>query len=144
MPRSRTAVALTMAMLSAPALAGCGGHEPATPPASEQGACMTPPPAPSTTALPDDIDLDALGTITRVAPDRDFVNARAVTQGSLERLAAAFSRALDEAGYNIVGSENEVVEADIYFSNPEGGLGAVKFIQGACEGRVVVELFIDR
>lgn len=144
MPRCPTAALCTrlgarLCGVMLPLLAGCAAEEP-----PEARGCAAPTPAPSTAALPDDIDLGAVGTITSVEPDRGVVNVRAVTEGTLEELDRSFSRALNEAGYTIVGTENEVVEADIFFANPQGGLGAVKFIRGGCEDRVNIELFIDR
>lgn len=126
-------------------LAGCDAGSPSSAPGpATPTSCPQPTPATSTAALPDDIDLAPLGSITRVDPDGDIVYAEAVTEGTLEKLLERFRRTLEAADYIVVGSENEVVEADVFFSNPQGGLGAVKFIPADCEGQVVVELFIDR
>jgi len=75
--------------------------------------------------------------------ERGIRTVRAVTEGTLDELDAAFTRDLERAGYTIVGSENEIVEADIYFTDPSGGIGGVKFVRAACEGRIVVRLFLD-
>ncbi|MDQ3663815.1 MAG: hypothetical protein M3353_04040 [Actinomycetota bacterium] len=65
------------------------------------------------------------------------------TEGTLEELDRSFSVALEDAGYTIVGSENEIIEADIYFADPQGRIGGVKFLTTDCADQVVVRLFID-
>ncbi len=105
--------------------------------------CAAPTPANSTAALPDTLDLEPLGTVTRVASDRGLVTVRAITEGTLEELDRSFSVALENAGYTIVRSENEIIEADIYFADPQGRIGGVKFFTTDCAGQVVVRLLID-
>jgi hypothetical protein len=112
-------------------------------PSGTDPECPTPTPARSTAALPDALDLEPLGTVTRVASDRGLVTVRSVTEGTLEELDRSFSVALEDAGYTIVGSENEIIEADIYFADPQGRIGGVKFLTTDCADQVVVRLFID-
>lgn len=119
---------------------GCGGGAPTT---GTDGECAAPTPVGSTAALPDTLDLEPLGTVTRVATDRGLLTVRAVTEGTLEELDRSYSGALEDAGYTIVGSENEVIEADIYFADAQGRIGGVKFLTTDCADQVVVRLFID-
>ncbi len=121
-------------------LGGCSGNS--SPPGTD-GECAAPTPASSTAALPDTLDFEPLGTVTRVASDRGLVTVRAITEGTLEALDRSFSVALEDAGYTIVGSENEIIEADIYFADPQGRIGGVKFLTTDCADQVVVRLFID-
>jgi len=119
---------------------GCGGGSPTS---GTDGECAAPTPVGSTAALPDSLDLEPLGTVTQVASDRVLVTVRAVTEGTLEELDRSFSGALEDAGYTIVGSENEIIEADIYFADPQGRIGGVKFLTTDCADQVVARLFID-
>ena len=121
-------------------LGGCSAD---TSPPGTDGECAAPTPARSTAALPDTLDFEPLGTVTRVASDRGLVTVRAITEGTLEELDQSFSAALEDAGYTIVGSENEIIEADIYFADPQGRIGGVKFLTTDCADQVVVRLFID-
>ena len=120
-----------------------GGCDAGTSPTGTDEECAAPTPARSTAALPDTLDFEPLGTVTRVASDRGLVTVRAITEGTLEALDRSFSVALEDAGYTIVGSENEIIEADIYFADPEGRIGGVKFLTTDCADQVVVRLFID-
>ena len=121
-----------------------GGCSEDSTPTGNEGECAAPTPASSTAALPDTLDFEPLGTVTRVASDRGLVTVRAVTEGTLEELDRSFSVALEAAGYTIVGSENEVIEADIYFADPKGRIGGVKFVTTDCGAdQVIVRLFID-
>jgi hypothetical protein len=54
------------------------------------------------------------------------------------------ARALEDAGYTVVGRENEIVEADVFFSRGEQTTGGAKLLEGPCEGQVTIRLFVSR
>lgn len=123
-------------------LAGCTGGSASHSAAS--APCPRVAPAEDTSALPRALDLESLATVTEVVRQDGFVNATAVTDGTLSGVQDRFSRVLRRAGYEIVGAENEVVEADIFFARGQATTGGVKLVQTACDGRVRVQLFIGR
>jgi hypothetical protein len=135
-PRDAAAAGSVLAL----ALAGCavdGSGQAA-------GDCAEPTPAPALDDPPPALRIDALGTVTEVARERRAVNAVAVTDGTIEELQPRVARALEDAGYTIVGQENEIVEADVFFSRGEQTTGGAKLLEGPCEGQVTIRLFVSR
>lgn len=106
--------------------------------------CPAPVAAENGTALPRSLGLESLGTVTKVVRQRGFVNVTAVTAGTLQELHTRFSRELRAAGFAIVGAENEIIEADVFFARGQHTTGGVKFIKTACGDRVRVQLFVGR
>lgn len=117
---------------------GCGGESNS----GAEGRCHPPTPAGNASALPRALDPTSLGTLTDVVRQDGFVNVTAVAEGSVGGVHERVSRALEEAGYTIVGSENEVVEADVFFARGRATTGGAKVAQSACPGRVRITLFV--
>lgn len=145
MPRRRTAPSRATAALVAliVVLAGCQRDGAGIRDAAGRH-CRPVAAAGDTGALPTALDLGSFATVTQVVRDGGFVNATAFARGTLRDVHRSFSRVVRRAGYSIVGSENEVVEADVYFARGPKTTGAAKFIQTACDGRVRIQLFVGR
>lgn len=116
-------------------------------PDAADGAAQCPPPVPSAPAtapsgLPRDLDLGSVARVTEVARDGEFVNVTAVAGGTLGEVQERFVQVLRRSGYAIVGSENEVVEADVFFARGRKTTGGAKFLQTGCDGRVRIQLFL--
>ncbi|MGH8882905.1 MAG: hypothetical protein ACRD0P_37120 [Stackebrandtia sp.] len=140
---ARSALAVIAVIAAAAALAGCTGDAVSSGVPRGASQCHTPAAAQQVdSALPRDLDLDSFGTVTEVVRDGGFVNATAVADGSLAGLQRRFARTLRDSGYAIVGSENEVVEADVFFARGQDTTGGAKFIQTGCAGQVRIQLFI--
>lgn len=121
-------------------LAGCGGR----PDAAEGNACPEPAAATRTADLPPALELPVLGTLTEVVRGQRAVNAVAVTDGTIEDLQPRVARALEDAGYTVVGEENEIVEADVFFARGQRTTGGAKLLEGPCQGQVTTRLFVSR
>jgi len=121
-------------------LAGCG----AEPDAVTSGACEQPTVSATSARLPAELDLPVFGTVTKVARRDGIVQATAVSSGTIEELEPTVGRALEDAGYEIVGSDNEIIEADLFFAAGQDSTGGVKFIEGPCQDQVTLRLFLSR
>jgi hypothetical protein len=94
-------------------------------------------------ALPAGLDLRRTGTVTQVTTgDRGFVSATAVADSTVDETFTAFPEMLAAAGFEVVASENEGVEADVFFAHGEAATGSVKVTEGPCEGQVTTHLTI--
>lgn len=131
---TKTPVVIAVLLLAS----GCGGG------AGGQGAasCPRPTPVENVAALPPGLGPEVLGTVTEVARKHGYVNVTATADGEVREVQQRFTRAVERAGYAVVGSENEVVEADVFFAGAGDATGAAKFIQTRCTGRVRVHLFV--
>jgi hypothetical protein len=122
------------------ALAGCGdGSEPA----DRSAGCADPVPVDRErlAALPAGLDLRRTGTVTQVTTgDGGFVSATVVADSTVDETFTTFPGVLTNAGLDVVATENEGVEADIYFAGGEAATGSVKFTEGPCEGQVTTRL----
>lgn len=135
-----TSVVTRLVMIAGLGLAfGCSGDATA---GAGHARCPTPVAAENASALPRSLGLESLGTVTKVVRQRGFVNATAITEGTLQDLHTRFSRELRAAGFAIVGAENEIIEADVFFARGQHTTGGVKLIKTACGDRVRVQLFV--
>jgi hypothetical protein len=88
--------------------------------------------------LPRDVELDRYATITEVSVADDYLNATAVTDATVVELDPELQRALVNAGYEIIGHDNEGFEAEIFFARSQETLGTFRLREGPCEGQVTV------
>jgi hypothetical protein len=126
-------------ILVAGMLTGCGGGERAA-----QG-CADPVPVgrERLDVLPSGLDLRRTGTVTQVTTGGGgYVSAIAVAESTIEETFTTFPGVLSEAGFEVVATENEGVEADLYFARGEAATGSVKFTEGPCEGQVTTRLTV--
>jgi hypothetical protein len=130
------------ALLVAAALAGCGG---AGEGAGRTAGCADPVPVDRErlAALPAGLDLPRTGTVTQVTTGAGgFVSATAVAESTIDETFTTFPGVLAKAGFEVVATENEGIEADLFIARGEAATGSVKFTEGPCEGQVTTRLTI--
>jgi hypothetical protein len=116
----------------------CGG--------GEGDASATPTPCPSATGavdlslLPRDVELDRFAEIQEIVREDEYVNVAALAETTVVELDPSLQRSLLDAGYEIIGHDNEGFEAEIFFARDERTLGTFRLRAGPCEGHVTVRL----
>ncbi len=116
-----------------------GGCRDAAPEAAPT-PCPSPSPAANLRALPRDLPLQKWGTVTAVSNPKGFIGAEIVATTTVVELHPVIARALLDAGYKIVGADNEGFESELFFARNQELSGAFRLREGPCEGQVTVRL----
>jgi len=104
--------------------------------------CESPVPARAQKGVPNQLRLGRHATITKVAGRGKAVGVTAVSDLSVVELYPPLARAILDAGYSIVSSDNEGFEAEIFFGD-DSTTGAYRLREGPCPGQVTVRLLFD-
>ena len=127
-------------MLVALALAtSCGGD---TDPRAERPPCTDPTPSGEDPGLPPGLDLERHATITSVQHRNEALGVTAVSELSVVELYPPLARGVLDAGFRIVGSDNEGFEAEIYFGD-RNVTGAYRLREAPCKEQVIVKLLYE-
>jgi hypothetical protein len=94
--------------------------------------------------VPTDLDLTTFGTLTRLDVDRGFTTYRVETTSSVQDLYVPITRQVRRDGWELVGSENEGVDAEVYLARREGDTGVIRLNDLECAGTVAIEVAVDR
>ncbi len=81
-------------------------------------------------------------TIIEITRRRGALGVTAVSELSVVELYPPLARAILDAGYSIVSSDNEGFEAEIFFGDART-TGAYRLREGPCEDQVTVRLLFD-
>ena len=137
MLRRASAIALCL-------LCACGGGSGGEP-AAGATPCATPREAGDLTGLPSDIPFREWGTVTYHSSRKDFEVVRFVSETTVVELHPKIARAVMDAGYEIVGADNEGFESEIFFKPGGKATGFFQLREGPCKGQVTTSMiFGDR
>lgn len=131
--------AFTAALAAVLVLSGCGGG-------GDGDAASSSCPSPVSVddrdlrLLPRDIPFAAHGVVTEVVVKRGFLGAEAVGETPIIELYPPLARAVLDARYDIVSSENEGFEAEIFFAKGRHITGAYRLREGPCKDQVTIRL----
>lgn len=119
------------------ALTGCAG--------SDAAACPAPTPLTEQASgqVPDDLDLTEFGTLVRFETVEALVSYRVEGEGSVQDLYVPVTRLLEDGGWDLVGSENEGVDAEVYFARGTTETGALLLSELDCPGTVAIEVTVN-
>jgi len=112
--------------------------------ADEQAGCPDAQRVAEDVAVPADTDLTRYGTLTRFDAEGGFTAYRVHSRRSVEELFVPITRQLRHAGWDLVGSENEGVDAEIYLSQTTGETAAVRLNELDCGDAMVIEVSVNR
>lgn len=129
--------ALAVLTATSMALTGCSSTPEATP-----EPCSTPSPARDAFAAAEQLRLDDHATITEVKRTTEGIAVTALTDLPVVEIYPPLARAVLDAGYSIIASDNEGFEAEIFFGD-EVVTGAYRLREGPCEDQVTVKLLFD-
>ncbi|MFN2526615.1 MAG: hypothetical protein ABR505_10220 [Actinomycetota bacterium] len=93
--------------------------------------------------LPTEFALEEFAEITEVIRRPRSLTAEAVTTTSIIELYPPLARSVLDAGFEILASENEGFEAEIFFASKRR-TGAYRLREGPCEGLVTIRLLYGK
>ncbi len=93
--------------------------------------------------MPHELHLARHATITEVRHRGRALGVTAVSDLSVVELYPPLARAILDAGYSIVSSDNEGFEAEIFFGD-DRTTGAYRLREGPCPGEVTVKLLFEQ
>lgn len=131
----RRAVLLLVALGSV----GCGSGGTSGAP-SPSTPCPSPAAVTDVGLLPSDVPLAEHGVVTEIEVEAGFIGATAVSETQIVELYPPLARALLDAGFEIVSSDNEGFEAEIFFARGREVTGAYRLREGPCPGQVTIKL----
>ncbi len=131
MPRSAVALAALVALM----VGACGDEEAG----SGAAPCPTPTSVRGSEALPENLELDRFGVVTRVEEANRSVGAEIISESSVVELYPPLARDLLDSGYDILSGDNEGFEAEIFFAR-KGVNGAYRLREGPCKGQVTIRV----
>ncbi len=105
--------------------------------------CPSPVPAGDTRQVPRELELTRHATVTEVARKGTAIGITAVSDLSVVELYPPLARAILDAGYSIVSSDNEGFEAEIFFGDGTT-TGAYRLREAPCNDQVIVRLLFER
>ncbi len=105
-------------------------------------SCPTPGEALDAKKAPAELRLDDHATITNVTRRRNALGITAISTKSVVELYPPLARAILDAGYSIVSSDNEGFEAEIFFGDADV-TAAYRLREGPCEDQVTVRLLFE-
>lgn len=104
--------------------------------------CVTPPLASDADEAPKELELHRHATIIDVKRRAGALGITAVSGLTVVELYPPLARAILDAGYSIVSSDNEGFEAEIFFGD-DRVTGAYRLREGPCEDQVTVRLLFE-
>lgn len=137
----RALLAPTAAALALLAAAGCSGD--ATPKSTATGTATcaeAPTPAPALTGALAAFDLTGVATPIGVTTEDGFLVLTARAEGSVQDLTTEFLAVVEEAGFDVAGSDDEGFEAEVFFAAGKVAAGQVILTSSSCPGAVDVRI----
>lgn len=93
--------------------------------------------------MPRELRLGRHATITEVRRTDAALGITAVSELSVVELYPPLARAILDAGYSIVSSDNEGFEAEIFFGD-DRTTGAYRLREAPCKEQVIVKLLFEQ
>lgn len=109
-------------------------------PTARPKPCPTFAPVGDTSLLPRDVPLQRFATITELEIKGGFLGAEATTDTRIVELFPPLARALLDSGYDILASDNEGFEAEIFFGRGKKVTGTFLMREGPCKDQVTIRL----
>lgn len=122
-------------------LTACGGERRDA--STRAVSCESPRTAASSDLVPPELQLDQHATVTKVERKGAALGVTAVSDLPIVELYPPLARAILDAGYSIVSSDNEGFEAEIFFGDDKT-TGAYRLREAACPDQVVVKLLFEQ
>lgn len=129
----------TMVVLAVLCLGGCSGASSGSGGGPQACASDAPVTGPKLDTLPQGLDLDEWGVITKVTEKAGFVGAELVSDLTIVELYPEISRAVRDGGYETISGDNEGFEAELFFQKGSN-TGTFLLREGPCKNQVTVKL----
>lgn len=89
------------------------------------------------------VDIGAFGVVTKLQRTEGFLAATIVSPTLVSELFDPASRAVEEAGYEIVSADDEGIEFELFLASGQEDSGLLRAAQTTCEGQTLVELTLS-
>lgn len=106
-------------------------------------SCSMPPSIGTPSGLPDDFPQLEGVDLTEFQLKKQFVATEGFDTRSVEELFDAFRPVLEGEGFDVVNSDFEGFEAELYFAKANSLAGIVSLREGPCDGYVKVNVIYD-
>jgi hypothetical protein len=119
-------------------IAGCGGNDSA--------GCAEPKPVSQNdlARVPADLDLTDYGTVTRIDTQASQTSYRVEGKGSVDEAYVPVTRQLRRDGWDLVGTENEGVDAEVFIARGTKATGVLRLKELRCAGGLAIEVTVNR
>ena len=94
--------------------------------------------------VPADLDLTEFGTLTRIDTEASQTSYRVEGRGSVEEVYVPVTRQLRRDGWNLVGTENEGVDAEVFIARGTTETGVLRLKELQCPGGLAIEVTVIR
>ena len=135
--RRACAVALVLAL---PLFSSCAGSDGKTDPVS---ACEMPKEIEMPSDLPTDFPWPDEVSLTLAHLKKKFVALEGFSERSVDELFESSRPALTSNGFDVINSDYEGFEAELYFAKGESLAGILSLREGPCDGYVKVNVIYD-
>lgn len=125
-------------------LLACGGGSQGTETGAAPTPCETLEPVEDLSGLPKAFPFERWGTVTYLRTKKGFEVVRFVADTTVVELHPQIARALEDAGYEIVGADNEGFESEIFFQPGRQRSGYFQLREGPCTGQVTTSMIFGR
>ena len=132
--------ACAVALFLALPLSSCAGSDDPTDPVS---ACEMPQEIEMPSGLPADFPWPGDVVLTRAQLKKKFVALEGFSERSVDELFESSRPALTSNGFDIINSDYEGFEAELYFAKGESLAGILSLREGPCDGYVKVNVIYD-
>jgi hypothetical protein len=93
--------------------------------------------------LPADLPVTEELALTSLKERRGFVSVQGVEKTTVKSALTRFHRAVTNSGFEIINTDYEGFEAEIYFARASASQGIVSLREGPCRGDVSVSVVYD-
>lgn len=105
--------------------------------------CEVPPTIELPSDVPDDFPWPPAVALTEARSEKGFVSLVGFGTQSVEELFASSRPVLTEKGFDIINTDYEGFEAELYFAKGDSLAGIVSMREGPCDGYVKVNVLYD-
>ncbi len=106
-------------------------------------SCSLPPEIDSRGGLPADFPQPDGVALTEVQVKKKFVSTEGYDRRSVEELFESIPPVLTDNGFDVINTDYEGFEAEVYFAKGTGLAGIVALREGPCDGYVKVNVLYD-
>jgi len=132
--------ALVVSALVLVGMTGCSGSEDLGEPVA---ACTPPPTISAPSDIPADVPWPDAVALTKAQVKKKFVALEGFSQRSVEGLFEGVRPDITESGFDIINTDYEGFEAELYIAKGTGLAGIVSMREGPCDGYVKVNVIYD-
>lgn len=87
-------------------------------------------------------DLDDIAVVSGAVTENGYIVIDARSTDPIQDLAIEFVQVVTDAGFDVAGTDNEGVEAEVFFQRGDIAAGVVRMTESTCAGYVDIEISV--